>query len=36
MTVDYLAAEDGVEGYNSITVNRDVAKRLVPLPQKRG
>jgi hypothetical protein len=36
VTVDYLAAEDGVEGYNSITVNRDVAKRLVPLPQKRG
>jgi hypothetical protein len=36
VTVDYLAAEDGVEGYNSITVNKDVAKRLVPLPQKRG
>jgi predicted Zn-dependent protease len=36
VTVDYLAAEDGVEGYNSITVNKDIAKRLVPLPDKRG
>ena len=36
VTVDYLAAEDGVEGYNSIIVTRSVAKRLVPLPQKRG
>ncbi len=36
VTVDYLAAEDGVEGYNSITVIRNVAKRLVPLPPKRG
>jgi len=36
VTVDYLAAEDGVEGYNSITINRDIAKRLVPLPAKRG
>jgi predicted Zn-dependent protease len=36
VTVEYLAAEDGVEGYNSITVTRSVAKRLVPLPQKRG
>ncbi len=36
VTVDYLAAEDGVEGYNSITVIRNVAKRIVPLPQKRG
>jgi len=36
VTVDYLAAEDGVEAYTSITVNRDGAKQLVPLPQKRG
>jgi len=35
-TVEYLAAEDGVEGYNSITVTRSIAKRLVPLAQKRG
>jgi hypothetical protein len=35
VTVDYLAAEDGVEGYNSITITRDVAKRLVPQPGKR-
>jgi hypothetical protein len=36
VTVDYLAAEDGVESYNSITVTRDIAKRLVPQPGKRG
>jgi predicted Zn-dependent protease len=36
VTVDYLAAEDGIQAINAITVNTDVAKRLVPLPQKRG
>ncbi len=36
VTVNYLAAEDGVEGYTSITVNRDIAKRLVPQTGKRG
>ena len=34
VTVDYDAAEDGVEAYNAVTINRDLAKRL--LPQKRG
>jgi hypothetical protein len=35
VTVDYLAAEDGVEGYTAITVNKDIAKRLTP-NDKRG
>jgi hypothetical protein len=36
VTVDYLASENGIEGYNSITAKRGVAKRLVPHPAKRG
>jgi archaellum component FlaG (FlaF/FlaG flagellin family) len=35
VTVDYLAAEDGVEGYTAITINKDIAKRLTP-NDKRG
>jgi len=36
VTVDYYADEDGIQAINAITVNTDIAKRLVPLPQKRG
>jgi hypothetical protein len=34
VTVDYNGTEDGVASYNSVTVNRDVARR--PVPNKRG
>jgi hypothetical protein len=36
VTVDYEAYDNGYDSINSITVNRDVAKRLVPQPGKRG
>ncbi len=35
ITVDYSALDNGYDTINTITVNRDVAKRMVPLP-KRG
>jgi hypothetical protein len=35
ITVDYYADEDGIQAINSITINRDIAKRMVP-PPKRG
>jgi hypothetical protein len=34
ITVDYLGSENGYDTITSITVNRDVAKRV--LPRKRG
>ncbi len=34
ITVDYIAYDNGVATYNSITVIKDIAKRLVP--NKRG
>jgi hypothetical protein len=34
VTVDYIAYDNGVDTYNSITVIKDIAKRLVP--NKRG
>lgn len=36
VTINYEADEDGVLAINSVTVDTDVAKRVVPLPQKRG
>ena len=36
VTIQYQADEDGIQAINSVTVNTDVAKRVVPLPQKRG
>jgi predicted Zn-dependent protease len=35
ITVDYYADEDGIQAINAITINRDVAKRLLP-NDKRG
>jgi hypothetical protein len=35
ITVDYSALDNGYDAINSITVNRDIARRLVP-PPKRG
>ncbi len=34
VTVDYQALDNGVDTYNSVTVIKDIAKRLVP--NKRG
>jgi hypothetical protein len=36
VTVDYYADEDGIQAINAITVNRDIAKRLLPQTQKGG
>jgi hypothetical protein len=36
VTVDYYADEDGVQAINSITLTKDVAKRLLPPTEKRG
>ncbi len=36
VTIDYDATEDGVQAINSITVNRDIAKRQTAPTQKRG
>jgi hypothetical protein len=36
VTVDYEAYDNGYDSINSITVNRDIAKRLLPQPGKRG
>jgi ABC-type Fe3+-hydroxamate transport system substrate-binding protein len=36
ITVDYSALDNGYDTINSITVIRDVAKRLVPATQKGG
>jgi hypothetical protein len=35
ITVDYSALDNGYDTINSITVNRDIARRMVP-PPKRG
>jgi hypothetical protein len=35
ITVDYSALDNGYDTINSITINRDIAKRMVP-PPKRG
>ena len=36
VTIKYQADEDGIQAINSVTVDADVAKRIVPMPQKRG
>ena len=36
ITVQFDADEDGIQAINSVTVITDVARRQVPLPQKRG
>jgi hypothetical protein len=36
VTVDYYGDEDGIQAINSIAVNRDIAKRLLPQTQKGG
>jgi hypothetical protein len=35
ITVDYSALDNGYDTINSVTVNRDIARRMVP-PPKRG
>jgi hypothetical protein len=36
VTVDFEASESGIEAYNSVTINKDIAKRLLPPKEKRG
>ena len=36
VTIKYQADEDGIQAIDSITIDTDVAKRVVPMPQKRG
>ena len=36
VTVDFEGDENGIAKINSVTINSDVARRVVPLPQKRG
>lgn len=35
VTVDYNGSENGIDSVNSITIETDIAKRLLPVP-KRG
>ena len=36
VTIDYEALDNGYDSINSVTINRDIAKRLVPQAGKRG
>jgi hypothetical protein len=36
VTVEYEGSENGIEAINSITINSDIAKRMVPQAGKRG
>jgi uncharacterized protein (DUF2147 family) len=36
VTVDFEASESGIEAYNSVTINKDIAKRALPPKDKRG
>jgi hypothetical protein len=36
VTVDYEGSESGIDAINSVTINKDIAKRLPPPNDKRG
>jgi hypothetical protein len=36
VTIIYQADEDGIQAINSVTLDKEMAKRVVPLPPKRG
>ncbi len=36
VTIDYEGSESGIDAINSVTVNKDIAKRLTPMKEKRG
>lgn len=36
VTIVYQADEDGIQAINSVTLDKEMTKRVVPLPQKRG
>jgi hypothetical protein len=36
VTVDFEASESGIEAYNSVTINKNIAKRALPPKDKRG
>jgi hypothetical protein len=36
VTIKYQADEDGIQAIDSVTLDKEMAKRVVPLPPKRG